>query len=206
MEEKGEKIEFKDIAKERYATKKFDGSVLSEEKISSLLEIIRLSASSLGLQPWKVKVIADAGTKERLLPVSNNQAQVTTCSHLLVFCMDTNVTGHIDSYSEQMRKQGIAEDKIASLVEARKAWMSKKSNEQIASWARDQTFIALGNAINGAKSLGFDSCPMGGFDPEGYSRELNLSGNLTPVVLCPVGYAADTPKPKIRLSKEDLFF
>jgi nitroreductase len=47
---------------------------------------------------------------------------------------------------------------------------------------------------------------MGGFDPKEYSRILDLPPNLVPTMLCPVGYAADTPMPKMRFPKEEIFF
>jgi nitroreductase len=47
---------------------------------------------------------------------------------------------------------------------------------------------------------------MAGFDPNAYSQILNLPDHLVPTLLCPLGYAADTPIPKVRLSKEDVFF
>ncbi len=65
---------------------------------------------------------------------------------------------------------------------------------------------ALGNALNGAKALGLDSCPMGGFDPKEYSRILNIPAHLVPVMLCPVGYAADKPVPKVRFAHEEIVF
>jgi nitroreductase / dihydropteridine reductase len=46
---------------------------------------------------------------------------------------------------------------------------------------------------------------MEGFSPEEYSKILKLPKNLVPTALCPIGYAADTPRPKIRLSKEEIF-
>jgi len=73
-------------------------------------------------------------------------------------------------------------------------------------WAQKQAYIALSNAINGAKALGFDSCPMEGFNAEEYSKLLNLPKNLVPTVICLVGYAADVPRNKIRYAKEELFF
>ncbi len=70
-------------------------------------------------------------------------------------------------------------------------------------WAQQQVFFALSNAVYGAKSLGLDSCPMTGFDPAQVSRVLGLPAHLVPTALCPVGYAADAPMPKARLSRSD---
>lgn len=84
--------------------------------------------------------------------------------------------------------------------------MENMNLEQQLAWAQHHVFLAIGNALNGAKSLGFDSCPMGGFDPKEYSRILGLPAHLVPTMLCPIGYAADNPKPKWRFKKEDIFF
>ena len=82
----------------------------------------------------------------------------------------------------------------------------KMSGEQKLCWAQSQLFLALGNAVNGAKSLGFDSCPMGGFDPKEYARILKIPPPLVPTMLCPLGYAADKPVPKVRFAREEIFF
>ena len=44
-----------------------------------------------------------------------------------------------------------------------KGYVASMNPEQRMSFAREQIHIALANAVNGAKSLGMDSCPMGGF-------------------------------------------
>ena len=78
--------------------------------------------------------------------------------------------------------------------------------DQKLGWSTAQTYLALGNAVNGAKALGFDSCPMGGFDPKEFTRILKIPSPLVPVMLCPLGYAADKPMPKVRYAKEDVIF
>jgi nitroreductase / dihydropteridine reductase len=78
------------------------------------------------------------------------------------------------------------------------------SREAKIAWAQCQVFLALGNAVNGAKSLGLDSCPMTGFDPAQVSTVLGSTQNLVPTAFCPVGYAADTQSPKMRFSPEEI--
>jgi len=198
-------MEFNEIVKKRYATKKFNGKKIPEDKLNELLEIIRYAASSFGLQPYAIKVIADKETKEKLLDASWKQPQITTCSHLLVFCADTNIKSHIDLYEQMMKDAGIPEENIKSYIGIMQGFEEGLSKEKKLTWAQRQTYIAVGNAINGAKSLGFDSCPMEGFLPEEYSKLLNLPENLVPTALVTIGYAADEPKPKIRFPKEKLF-
>ncbi len=192
-------MEFKDIVMSRYATKKFDGKKIPQEKVDALFEIIRYAPSSSNMQPWKIKVITDQETKELLSPATWNQAQITSCSHLLVFCADTDLDTPIEKLIKLLPH---AKEYYTGL----KASFDKMTEEQKLSWAQRQLFLALGNALNGAKSLGFDSCPMEGFIPEEYSKILNLPKNIVPTALCAIGYAADIPRPKVRFEKTDVFF
>ena len=199
-------MEFRDIVMKRYATKKFDGKKIPEAKINELIELIRFAPSAINLQPWKIKVITDQKIKEQLFPATFNQEQTTTCSHLLVFCANTDVDGLIKKV-DQTLKEGRVPDEMRNMVIGRAKEMNgRMSPEQRLGWAQRQVFLALGNALNGAKALGFDSCPMTGFDPQEYSRILKLPPHLVPTALCPLGYAADKPMPKLRFPKEDILF
>lgn len=199
-------MEFKEIVLKRYATKSFDGTEIPEAKISELMELIRYSASSFGLQPYMIKVISDKETKEKLLPLSWNQTQITNCSHLFVFCADTNIIPRIERLQEMMIHNGAKAESIKGYVDMMRGFETQMPEDKKVIWAQKQAYIALGNAINGAKALGFDSCPMEGFDASGYAKILDLPKNLVPTVVCPVGYASDKPKPKIRFSEKELFF
>lgn len=196
-------MNFRDIVMGRYATKKFDGKTIEENKVNQLMELIKLAPSSFNIQPWKIKIITDKATKEKLLPLSMNQHQVTTCSHLLVFCADTNILALVDKLEAQMLKAGAQKTAIADYIGMMRGFASGMNEEQKKNWAQRQVYLALGNALNGAKSLGFDSCPMEGFDPIGYAKALGLPNHIYPVALCPIGFAADKPNPKLRF--EDIF-
>lgn len=199
-------MEFKEIVLKRYACKKFNDKKISEEKINELLEIIRMAPSSLNVQPWKIKVISDLETKKKLFRETKNQIQTITCSHMLVFCVNTYFEKQIEKLGKLMIKKGVTEEKVEKYTARVLSSISTKTTEEKFAWAEKQVYLTLGNALNGAFSLGFDSCPMAGFRPKGYSKVLNLPSNLVPVVLCALGYADDVPKKKIRFSKEEIFF
>jgi nitroreductase len=199
-------MQFKEIVMQRYATKKFDGKKIPMEKIDELLELVRFAPSALNLQPWKIKVVTDQNIKEQLKPVAFNQEQVTTCSHLLVFCADPDFDSLIRRLAKLLKIHGIPEEVQKMVVDMAVQFTRNMSPEQKLAWAQAQTYLALGNALNGAKALGFDSCPMGGFVPDEFSRILNIPRPLVPVMLCPVGYAADKPMQKVRFPKEDIIF
>lgn len=69
----------------RFATKSYNGKTIENEKISQILEAIRLAPSSSGLQPFKVFVITNKELKEKLQPIACDQKQIVQASHLLVF-------------------------------------------------------------------------------------------------------------------------
>ncbi len=199
-------MQFRDIVMQRYATKKFDGRKISGEKIDALLELVRFAPSALNLQPWKIKIVTDQKIKEQLRPATNDQEQITSCSHLLVFCADPDYEGLIRRLGALLQNQGVAHDVKSMVIGMAKDFTGKMPPEQRLAWSQAQTYLALGNALNGAKALGFDSCPIGGFDQKEYTRILTIPPPLVPVMLCPVGYAADKPHPKIRFPKEDIIF
>lgn len=199
-------MEFKEIVMQRYATKQFDGKIVPEEKINELLELIRFAPSGLNLQPWKIKVITDQKIKEELFMATLNQQQITTCSHLFIFCANTDLKGQIEKVAQSMKKAGVPDEFRDMIIGLANSMVGNMPPETRLEWAKCHAYLALGNALNGAKSLGLDSCPMSGFDPNAYSRILKLPVYLIPTVLCPVGYATDKPMPKVRLPKEDIFF
>jgi nitroreductase len=199
-------MEFSEIVMKRYAVKKFDGRKVPEEKVRQLEDIIRYSASSFGLQPWKVKMVTDQATKDKLMAASWNQPQVGTASHVLVLCADSDVNALITKLEAALVKAGSSKESLKGYVDVMRGFAEGKDEAARLAWAQKQVYIALGNALNGAKSLGFDSCPMEGFDPAQYSRILNLPKNIVPTVVCPIGYAADTPRPKVRFERKEVFF
>jgi nitroreductase / dihydropteridine reductase len=199
-------MQFKDIVMQRYSVKKFDGKKVSEDLISELLDLVRFAPSAINLQPWKIHIVTDQKVKEQLLPASYNQQQVTTCSHLLVFCADTDYDELIRRLGILMQKEGVSPEMRKMVLDMARQFTAGMSTDQKRAWSQAQTYLALGNALNGAKALGFDSCPMGGFDPAEYSRILKIPPHLVPVMLCPVGYAADKPMPKIRFPREEITF
>ena len=199
-------MEFRDVVMQRYATKLFTGETVPEDLIGQLLEVIRYAPSALNLQPWKIKVVTDPQVKELLSSASWGQPQITSCSHLLVFCANTDLVGTIDRLDQALRAAGGPDESRNMVIALAQRMAGGMTPDETLGWARAQTYLALGNAANGAKALGLDSCPMSGFDPEAYARVLDLPAHLFPVAVCPVGYAADQPMPKMRFPLDELVF
>ncbi|MGV8085915.1 MAG: NAD(P)H-dependent oxidoreductase [Candidatus Bilamarchaeum sp.] len=199
-------MNFKEIVMSRYAVKSFDGKKVDQKKVDELIEMIRFSPSSFNIQPWKIKVVTDQAVKDKLMAASWNQPQVGSASHVLILCADTNVEVNIDRLEASMLKAGASKESIAGYMSMMRGFAEKLQGEARKNWAQKQVYIALANALNGAKALGFDSCPMEGFDPNEYSKILNLPKNIVATVVCPIGFASDTARPKMRFPKADIVF
>lgn len=186
---------FTDIVFNRFAAKEFTKQHVSAQNIDQLLISIKYAPSSYNLQPWRVIIIQDDKIKQQLVSATYNQPQIATCSHLFVFCTDTDLDARVK----------VLEQISPGLADRARTYLAGLTKTELLSWAQHQTYLALGNTLNGAKSLGFDSCPMEGFDRHAYSQILNIPKNLVPTVLCAVGYAKEKPGEKKRFSNDMLF-
>ena len=197
----------------RYATKKYDTTKkVSEEDMSQIKEAIRLSASSYGLQLFKVIDVENKEIREKLQPASWGQPQITDASHILVFCGYADVKDeHIDEYMNlKADTQGLDVENLKGYGDFVKGKMNEAPVEFKQVWTAKQTYIALGVAMDACAELKIDSTPMEGFDASAYNEILGLSekGLKADVVLA-VGYRSDEDATqhgaKVRKPKERLF-
>ena len=59
-------MEFKEIVKSRRSIRQYQSLAVRDATIEELLEIIGLSVSAINLQPWKIKVVKDQETKDKI--------------------------------------------------------------------------------------------------------------------------------------------
>ncbi|MBN2505711.1 MAG: NAD(P)H-dependent oxidoreductase [Verrucomicrobia bacterium] len=197
----------------RYATKTFDAArKIPADTWSALEDSLALSASSFGLQPYRVLVINNPATRERLLPHAWNQRQVTDASHFLVFAARTRVTEtDIDGFIHFIaRTRGVTPESLADYRGMMTGMLlSDAFRPLVPHWTARQAYIALGNLLTSAALLSVDACPMEGFVPAEFDKVLGLAAqDLASVVCCALGYrdAEDSYAlaPKVRLPKSEL--
>jgi len=197
----------------RYSTKKFDASKkISEEDIETLKEAIQLSASSYGLQPYKVLIIEDLELRKQLQPAAWGQSQIVDASHVIVFANITNIgETEIDSYLHHVSKtRQIAIENLKGYGDFMKSKITALPSENKNIWTSKQTYLALGNLLNAAAEMNIDVTPMEGFDVNQVNDILGLEKlGLNASLIATIGYrheADDTQHyTKVRKSKEELF-
>ena len=209
------------VAQQRYTTKAYDADqTIPQKDLETLLEVLRLTPSSINIQPWHFLVISSDDAKERVTHAMTgghayNAPKILKSSHTIVFCTRTDVS---DEYLEQLIEHDAAIGRFRDVsskqtqADVRKGYVNqyRQSKGGVQRWMENQTFIALGEALFAAATLGIDATPIGGFDAETLDAEFNLAAQgLTSSVVLALGYRSEddfnAKLPKSRLSKEQLF-
>lgn len=179
----------------RYATKKFDATrSLSAEKIHILKEAFNLTATSYGLQPLKMVAIQNKELQQQLVPFTMEQQQVADASHVLVLCVETEMTSNfIETYFNKVASVRNTPKAILKPFETfLKDSFAEKEAEEINQWMEKQAYIALGNLLTVCALEQIDACPIEGFEPEKYDAFLQLKEkNLHSVLVLAVGHRAE---------------
>ena len=196
-------MEFRELLTKRYAAKAFQPEAVPEETIQELLEMIVLAPSGLNIQPWRIKVVSDADTKAELLAMAQDEPQIGSCSHLLVFCADTDWAAQSQRLGRTMKEKTIP-DKIWGIVMGIADEMAKEPEHELRSWIIGNVYIAATYGMLGAQALGLDTCPMTHFPAAKFAGKFGLPANVVPVLLLAVGYAADESRPKWRYPLGDI--
>ncbi|MEZ0539652.1 NAD(P)H-dependent oxidoreductase [Fibrella arboris] len=197
----------------RYAAKKMNGEVVPVEKLDTILEAIRLSASSVGIQPYKVVVIDNHELKGKIHELACPQPQIVEGSHLLIFASWSTVEAtQIDEYIQLIANtRGVSAESLAPFAESIKGALLTRTPEERANWAARQAYIALGSGIIAAATEHVDATPMEGFNANALDEILDLPAQgLKSVVILALGYR-DAEKDflskavKVRRPRKDLF-
>ena len=159
-----------DAIRERRSVKHYDSNhKLSDEEIEQLMSLALLSPTSFNIQNWRFVLVKNPEIRKKIRSAAWDQAQVTDASLLLVICADLKSwKKNPEQYWKNAPKE--AQD---FLVPAMGPFYEGKDQLQ-----RDEAMRSCGIAAQTlmltAKSMGYDSNPMIGFDPEKVAEIINL--------------------------------
>jgi nitroreductase len=159
-----------DAITERRSVKHYDTNhKFSDEEIEKLMSLAVLSPTSFNIQNWRFVIIKDPEKRKKIRSAAWDQAQVTDASLLLVICADLKSwKKNPEQYWKNAPKE--AQD---FLVPAMGPFYEGKDELQ-----RDEAMRSCGIAAQtlmlAAKSMGYDSNPMIGFEPEKVAEIIHL--------------------------------
>jgi nitroreductase len=181
-----------DAIEQRRAIKQFDpGHRLSEAEEARLLSAALLSPTAFNIQNWRLVAVRDPALRQQIRAHAWDQAQVTDASLLLVLCADLNAWE-----KEPARYWRNASDGVRDfMVPAIDAYYRDRDQVQ-----RDEAMRSCGilaqTLMLGAKSLGYDSCPMDGFDFEAVGKLIRLPDDHVMAMMLAVGKATAPAWPR----------
>lgn len=193
----------------RHACKIFDNTKkISDADIKNILEAGRKSPSSFGMEAWKFLVITNEELKAKLRPACWDQVQITSCSHLVVVLTGIDsVKPESGEVKKRFARREMPEETLEFYMGLYASHLkgTLSSDDKIESWTAKQTYIALGNIMTSAASLGIDSCPIEGFEKEKVEEILELDTTKYRLsVVLPLGYRLNEQSTQLRLNFDDV--
>ncbi|MBW2408554.1 MAG: nitroreductase family protein [Deltaproteobacteria bacterium] len=166
---------------------------LTKEEETKLLEAAIQSPTSFNIQHWRFVIVRDPELRRKIrTEFGNDQAQMTDASLLII------LTADVDAWKKDPgRYWKNAPQEVADLLVN---WMGPFHEGR--QWLqRDEAQRSIGMALQtimlSAKAMGYDSCPMIGFDIEKVAELINLPDDhvMGPMVAVGKGIKESWPKP-----------
>lgn len=192
-----------DAIKERRSVKHYDANhKFTDDEINQLMSLAVLSPTSFNMQNWRFVLVKDPEIKKQIRAAAWDQAQVTDSSLFIIVCADLKAwKDNPEQYWRNAPKE--AQD---FLVPAMAPFYEGKDELQ-----RDEAMRSCGIAAQtimlAAKSMGYDSNPMIGFDPDKVAEIIKLPDNHVISMLIAVGKQTKPAMPRGgQLSLEKIVF
>lgn len=195
------------LAQERYTTKHYNGQQIPREEFDTLLEILRLTPTSVNAQALHYFTATSQEARERLLPAfpEFNRDRITGASDVVVFTVPKTLTeAHLRRVLDKEESDGRfpnAEVKNAQDQGRRYfAGLHHGSEAELVAWEARQAYIGMG----------IDSTALEGIDFPKLNEILGLDEkNLTAIAAVSLGYRSpkdgNAQRPKSRLTRDELF-
>ncbi|CAK8725370.1 Nitroreductase [Candidatus Electrothrix aarhusensis] len=173
----------KQAIESRRAVKHYDANhEMTPEEINELLSLAILSPTAFNIQNWRFVVVTDTELRKQIRAVSWDQAQVTDASLFIVLCAD------LKSWEKNPDRYWVNAPKEVQefMIPAIDAYYRGKDQVQ-----RDEAMRSCGitaqTLMIAAKSMGYDSCPMDGFDFEKVAELIKLPADHVIALFVAIG-------------------
>lgn len=181
-----------EAVQQRRSVKHYDPSHrMSEAEIHQLLEQTLLSPTSFNIQNWRFVVVQDPDQQKQLRAAAWDQAQVSEASIVIILCAD------LKSWQNNPQRywRNAPEETQQMIVPMIQSFYEGKEQLQ-----RDEAMRSCGIAgqtiMLTAKAMGYDSCPMIGFDPKKVAEIIHLPSDHVISFMIAVGKAVQPARPR----------
>ncbi|AWN23221.1 nitroreductase family protein [Deinococcus irradiatisoli] len=189
----------KEAIETRRSIRKFVQEPIDQADLREILRLATLAPSANNVQTWRVAVIQNPELQAKLQEVSYNQSQVTSAPAVLVVYSDME-----DALAtiEQTLPASMSEEERKTRAEGFRKNFAGQDVAQRGAWGLAQANIAFAYLMIAARSLGYDTVPMLGFQPDKVKELLGLPEHVQFAGLLPIGKRAEDGFPHHRHNVE----
>ena len=177
---------------QRRAIKHYDSRVqMSDTEFRQMMDAVLCSPTSYNIQHWRFVRVRDRQLRLQLKEAAWGQQQVEDASEIIIVCGDTQ------AWSDRPHRYWANADEATQsvLLPMIKDFYLGKEQTQ-----RDEVMRSAGMAAQtlmlSAKALGYDSCPMIGFDMETVSNIIQLPEGHVVCMMVAIGKATKEANPR----------
>lgn len=184
----------------RRSVEQFDpAAAISKEDIEKVIEAAGMAPSSYNLQHWHFLVIHDMDRKKALRNTAYDQQKVQDAAAAIV------VLGNLKAHEraryitdDQVEKGYLTAEGQKKALAIISGYYDSAENQRMEA-IRGASLAAM-SLLLAAEALGYDTCPMAGFDLDAMRREFKIPEHLLPVMIVAIGRSMPEPRPrKMRL-------
>lgn len=185
-------METKQTIQLRRSVKQYDPEHrMTDDEINELLSLAMLSPTAFNIQHWRFVVVKDRELRRQIRAAAWDQAQVTDASLLIVLCAD------LKAWEKQPQRywRDATPEVLEFILPAIDRYYRGKERVQ-----RDEAMRSCGIAAQtlmlAAKAMGYDSCPMDGFDFEQVGKLIHLPDDHVISMFVVIGKGTQEARPR----------
>ncbi|MFB3851106.1 MAG: nitroreductase family protein [Acidobacteriota bacterium] len=168
-------MDFFELMEKRRSVRAFKSDPVPQEEIDKIIEAVRIAPSAGNVQAFKMKIVEDRETKEKLVKASFGQSFIAQAPIII---------GFFAVPSEAGKHYGERGENLYSVQDAT---------------------IAIYTAHLAVDALGLGSCWIGAFNDGQVCEAFKVdSKKYIPIGFLPIGYPNEEPKKKKRKKLEEL--
>ncbi len=164
---------------------------MSEDEVNRLISLTMLSPTAFNIQHWRWVRVSDTSLREQIKAVAWNQSQITDASELFVLCADVQAWQK-DTYRYWVNAPEAVRDFMVGAID-----QYYRGREQV---QRDEAMrsggIVAQTMMLAAKGMGYDTCPMDGFDFDAVAKLIQLPADHAIVMMIAVGKGLEAARPR----------
>jgi len=176
----------------RRAVKAYDADHrMSEAEKEKLFSLAMLSPTAFNIQNWRFVVVTDPELRKQIRAVAWDQAQVTDASLLVVLAADLKAWEKDPARYWRNAPQPVQDYLVPAIDQYYRGREQVQRDEAMRSCG-----IAAMNLMLAAKEMGYDSCPMDGFDFDAVGKLINLPPDHVVAMFVAIGKGTQEPFPR----------